>query len=269
MKKTPAELDELFKRVLDLNREIVGIKFLHDEAQYNEANALDIKGKIRYCVLVKSASLGHALKIRGENCSCQGASRTLGFIKPNKRYSSGLTYMDFQFYESMSISYKTVQEIESIQHCPIGIMAKPLYMYKESTPDVVIVVTKAYNAMRISQGYTYKFGLKKNFTFAGNQALCFESTTIPYKNSDMNISMLCAGTRHYASWNDEELCLGIYYNKFQDILDGVINTINTIEPNDKKNRIINKNGSDLVDGYRVTLNSAYYLGNKTESIYEK
>ncbi|MBE6058987.1 MAG: hypothetical protein E7215_02250 [Clostridium sulfidigenes] len=269
MKKSPMELNKLFKCILDLNREIVGIKFLHDELEYNKADAMDVSGKMRYCVLVKSASLGHGLKIKGANCSCQGASRTLGFIKPNERYSSGLTYMDFGFYEDMSISYKTVHDIDILEQSPIGVMAKPLDMYKDDIPDVVIIVTKTYNAMRISQGYTYKYGIKKDFKFSGNQALCFESTTVPYKNSDMNISILCAGTRHYAKWDEDELSLGISYNKFESIVDGVIHTINIIDPDDKKSLIISKNGSDVIDGYKITMNSAYYLNNRTKDIYSK
>lgn len=269
MNKTPIELNNLFKCILDLNREIVGIKFLHDESEYNKANALDISGKMRYCVLVKSASLGHPLKIKGENISCQGAGRTLGFIKQNERYCSGLTYMEFGFYEDMSTSYKTVHDIDILEQSPVGVMVKPLDSYKEDIPDVIIVVTKTYNAMRISQGYTYKYGLKKDFKFGGNQALCFESTTVPYRYSDMNISMLCAGTRHYAKWEEDELSIGIAYNKFESIVNGVIHTINTIEPNDKKEMIISRNGSDVIDGYKITMDSAYYLNTRTEEIYSK
>lgn len=259
MKKTPIQLNDLFKCTFELNREIVGVKFLHNESEYNNAKALDIPGKIRYCVMIKSASLGHAIKIRGINNSCKGSSRTFGFIRPDEEYSSGASYMGFEFYEDISISYKTVQEIDILDKSPIGVMAKPLNLYKDDIPDVVIIVTKTYNAMRISQGYTYKYGLKKDFKLNGNQALCFESTTVPYKYKDMNISMLCAGTRYYARWDEDELTVGIDYSKLEDIIDGVIHTINTIEPNGKKEKIISKNGSDVINGYKISMDSAYYL----------
>ena len=77
-------------------------------------------------------------------------------------------------------------------------------MYDEE-PDVVLVVTNSYNGMRIVQGYTHVFGYNTSFKIAGNQAICSECTAFPFESNDINVSLLCSGTRYKAKWGDEEI----------------------------------------------------------------
>ena len=41
------------------------------------------------------------------------------------------------------------------------------------------------------------------------QALCEECTTRPFESNEVNISMLCSGTRCVAQWQKDELRIGI------------------------------------------------------------
>lgn len=49
--------------------------------------------------------------------------------------------------------------------------------------------------------------------------------------------MLCGGTRNRAGWNDDEVGLGVPFNKFSGVIDGVYNTVNVMEPNRNKIKI--------------------------------
>ena len=74
-------------------------------------------------------------------------------------------------------------------------------------------ITNPYNAMRITQGYAYHNGHIKNVQFGGIQGICQECTTRPFENNEVNISMLCSGTRCVAQWQKDELAIGIPFNK--------------------------------------------------------
>ena len=121
-------------------------------------------------------------------------------------------------------------------HKPYGVMVKPVEEYEEE-PDVVLVVTNPYNGMRIMQAYTHVFGFNTAFKMAGNQAICSECTAFPFESNDINVSLLCSGTRFKAKWQDEEIAIGFPFNQFLPIVRGLYATLDPIEPNEKKAEI--------------------------------
>lgn len=74
----------------------------------------------------------------------------------------------------------------------------------------------------------------------GLQAMCSETTAYPYVSGNMNISMLCAGTRNLCKWKEEELAVGIPYLRLQGILTGLLKTVNPLERDEKKKLIQEK-----------------------------
>lgn len=254
---TPAAIDKLFTTVLDLKNEIIGVKFLNTEKEFQEEEASEVNQAVRYCVMVKSASSGHAIKVRSDQFRCNGSGTSFGYWKTDEEYLSGRKPFKTGLHESVDRSKDVVNSMYRLDGDNYGMVIKPLRLFKEM-PESILIVTNPYNAMRISQGYTYKFGLKKDFNIAGNQAVCYEATVVPLVEEDMNISMLCAGTRHAAGWDDNDLIVGISGQKVESILEGVIKTINTVEPDEKKKLIIEKNGSNKILDTTVTMESAYF-----------
>lgn len=256
-KMTPIVIDKLFTTVLDLKYEIIGIKFLNTEEEFQEEEAAEVNQAVRYCVMVKSASMGHAIKIRNNQFRCNGSGTSFGYWKTDEEYLSGRRPFKTGLHESVERSKDVVNNMYRLEGENYGMVIKPLRLFNDM-PDSILIVTNPYSAMRISQGYTYKYGLKKDFNIAGNQAVCYEATVVPLVEEDMNISMLCAGTRHAAGWDDTDLIVGISGQKVEAILEGIIKTINTVEPDDKKKLIIEKNGSNKILDTIVTLESAYF-----------
>jgi len=137
-------------------------------------------------------------------------------------------------------------------------MTKPLEEYKEA-PDVVIIITNSYNAMRIIQGYTYKYGTQVNFKLAGNQAVCSECTAYPFESNSINISMFCSGTRYLAGWSNEEIGIGLPYGKFIETADGVYLTVNGSEQNKNKERIKQKLKDKNLTDPGIFKDEAYFI----------
>lgn len=243
---------------LDFEREIVGIRFLFTEQEYAAAEANQAKGKIPYCVMVKAATLGYALKTTLETSGCAGGTRALGLEEASASFQSGCEYQSFGLYQDLAIAKNVVNNITFCQHKIFGVMAKPLKAYTEK-PDVVLIITNAQNAMRIIQGYTYKYGTQPNFKISGNQAICAESTAYPFESNSINVSMLCSGTRYLAGWGENELAIGLPYGKFLETADGVYLSINGSEQNHRKAVIREKLAAEGLEDPGIFDDDAYFI----------
>ncbi len=243
---------------LDIQRKIVGVKFLFTEEEFILADAKAVKTRIPYCVMVKLATNGSSYKCTLETSACGGGTRALGLESPKSDFESGCEYNSFGLYQDLAIAKNVVNNITFCKHKIYGIMVKPLDAYKEK-PDVVIIITNSYNTMRIIQGYTYKYGTHTGYKLAGNQAICSECTAYPFENNSINISMFCSGTRYLAGWEKDEIAIGLPYAKFLETADGVYMSINGSEQNEPKKRIIEKLNMNNVDNPGIYEDDAYFI----------
>lgn len=230
-----AEQNKDLDVLLELKRHVCGVRFL-DEKEYKEAKATELKYKLPYCVMVKSASAGHAIKARADNFGCKAAARALGFIKPQESFLSGEDGFAFGIYETKEVARSSSCNITLCEEAHYGIQIAPLQEF-DKAPDVVIIVTVPYNAMRLIQAHTFHYGNSNQFKMGGLQALCSESTAYPYMTGNMNVSMLCAGTRYISGWKEDEVAVSIPYCKLEAVIDGLWNTVNPLERDAKKHRI--------------------------------
>lgn len=253
-----SDVNRYLTALIDVNRHIVGVKFLRTKEDYEQDDARHLTGRSNYCVLVKAGMTGKPVKMQGSHIACIAGARTLGLAELPEDYYTGEDYYKYKLQDSVEKTADMLQDLDIIEEKSYGIAVKPIEMYEDEAPDVMLLVTNPYGAMRMSQAYSYHFGISKNFSMAGNQAVCFESTTYPYLNDDMNISMLCAGTRYYGGWDDNELMVGVSGKIIDDIVDGVINTVNTIEPDEKKEELIRRLEDNGLDSDFITMGTGYY-----------
>ena len=243
---------------LELNRKIVGVKFLFTEKDFEEADAKAAKAKLPYCVMVKLATHGYGLKATLATSGCGGGTRALGLEDTKPEFESGCEYNTFGLYQDLAIAKNVVNNITFCKHRIYGVMTKPLEAFNDK-PDVVIIITDSYNTMRIVQGYTYKYGTQTDFKLTGNQAVCSESTAYPFENNSINISMFCSGTRYLAGWGKSEIAIGLPYAKFIETADGVYNSINGTEQNEAKKIIKARLKHEKLEDPGIYDNDAYYI----------
>lgn len=233
---------------------------LEDEEFEDNNSSYYING-MPYCTAIKNASKGLNYKMDYYNSSCIAASRALGFIKPTKDSISGSRHMKLGVYKDLCVSRSVAKDMVYCEHECRGVEIKPLKDYIDYNPDIVIMVTSPYNAMRMVQSYAYNFGQLKNIKMAGMCAICQECTSYPYETNSMNISMLCSGTRCVGQWNEDELGIGFPYNYCNAIVEGLINTINPMENNKNKLKIMqNLSSNNLEHLIDIKLNNNYYKG---------
>jgi len=248
-----------FNSALRLERRIVGVKFLFTDDEFAKADARKITGKIPYCVMVKAAMSGNGTKAAAENFGCNGAAKALGVVEPDELSLSGRFYRSLGLYRDLATSKNVQANTVFCTHKAYGVMVKPVEEFDEE-PDVVLIVTNAYNGMRIVQGYTHIYGYNTSYRMSGNQAVCSECTAFPFEHNKINVSLLCAGTRFKAGWDDNELITGFPFNQFSSIVKGVIATLDLTEPNEKKAEIEKRFSEAALECPEINYNKNYYTG---------
>lgn len=240
---------------LSLDRKIVGIRFIFTEEEFSQCNAESLNSRVIYCRMVKNAIEGRSLKANVDNFGCFAGARALGIVELDHYYMSGHYYGKSGLYENQPTARIVTEEISKISHKAYGIEVRTLEDF-DQPPHTVIIFSNTLNAMRMVQGYSYKYGTNSSYKFIGNQAMCSELTACPYENNDINLSMLCKGVRNQG-FGDGEVGIGIPLTKFIQMVDGVCETITPVGSNIRKKEIamsFDKKGIANVD---IELNKSY------------
>lgn len=235
------ENNENIKLALDLELNPVGIKFIYTEEKYLNLKEEEIKGKMAYCQMVKRATRNHIFKMKYENNVCDGATTALGLEKSNKRIETGEEYYSYNLYETKAAARRMRSNIKSFSNYEnqetFGMLIGDLDKF-DLYPDLVIIITNPYQAMRLVQGYEYHSGIKPDINMGAMQALCSELTVVPMMTGSMNVSMFCPSTRMLCKWDDSQMGVAIPFEKYYKTIEGVFGTMATTDSKDKKLDII-------------------------------
>lgn len=245
---------------LNLERRMVGVKLIYDQAEYESFPCIEPKIPLYYCQAVHAAAAGNSVKLTKETSGCPGSSRALGFVSPADGYYIGESGERLGLYEDRNVSCRVANNLAICTRPLFGVAIRPLEEF-DTAPDVVLAFVNTREAMRIVQGYTCVYGLSDSFCMSGNQAICVECTTYPYLRQRINLSMFCGGTRHQAQWKDGEVAIGIPAAMFSGVVQGLEHTVNAIERNKRKAEIqqtLDKEG--LLD-FEIQFGHTYFLKN--------
>lgn len=245
--------------IIDINRKIVGVKLLATQEEYNSYNIKPLVKSLSYCVAVKSASLGHKVKLDYETSGCGGSSRVLGLVKPSSDYYNGTESFKLGLYKDRELARQCASEITILNRRVYGVVVQPIEYYNEaSVPDLVIIICNPREGMRIMQGYSFNFGITKNICMSGNQGICSEITAYPLINNTINVSFLCSGTRYLANWNQDEVAVGMPFAMFSEVIDGIYKTINSIEMDERKQQIEKNLNEARINNLAIEYGKTYY-----------
>lgn len=251
-------LAEKMKAMLDLERLPVGVKLVYSKEDYDRYEAKELMRPMNYCVAVRCAGYGYSIKITAETSRCMGSTTALGFQPPPETFYDGTEGCEMGLFQDPSIASATSNQFHILTEPLYGIIIKPLEKFEEEKPDVVIVVTNPLESMRMLQGYTCTYGLQPGICASGNQAVCVECTAFPMMEDTINLSLMCSGTRHHAGWKETDMAVGIPYSKFKGTVEGIRNTINGTEPDERKAVIVENLRRLNDDTDDITLGTAYF-----------
>lgn len=261
MERNYKESVKWLESYLDMDRKPVGIRILWTEEEFNEFNANIRPTRITYCNAVQEASKGATFKLTDDHMACGNGATALGFRKYPDKLIQGFGRKAKGIYNDVPTSRSVSYDMRFIQTTPYAVGIKPLeqWDYKED-PHVVIVVSQTYNIMRLIQGYGHFHGYAKGLKTCGLQALCHDLTTYPLITDDINISLLCPGTRQVANWTLNEIGIGIAFSKWYDSVEGVAKTTNPFERNPNKEEIKKRLDANGLDSSGIVMNENYDTG---------
>ena len=247
---------KLIEGYLNLDRKPVGVKFLFSREEFMSFKVDQRDRKVTYCNSIQLASKGSCMKLTQANQGCPNGACALNFKDVPEPMANGKARFSKGIYKDVDISKSISDEMLFMKEKPFGIAVMPLDAFEEA-PDVVIVISDPYNVMRLVQGHGYFNGYTNNLRTVGLQAVCQDLTTYPYNTQDINITLLCPGTRMVANWKDGEIGIGIPFAKWYEVVEGVKQTTNPFERNNKKESIEKRLKDRGLDTSEIVFNSNY------------
>ena len=212
---------------LHLAYEPVAVTFLFTTEDYDACPVQEVRAALPYCVMVKQAAVnGRAVKSRAEHHKCDDATTALALEPSTEKIESGQEYFSYGLYASTAAARRMRSGVKSLHREPVhttGIVVQPLRTCS-GTPDVVIQIVNPWQAMRFLQGSEYSNGIKPSIDMGAMQGMCSEVTVVPYLTGEMNVSVLCPSTRMLCKWSENDMAVGIPFERYAPIAEGVCAT---------------------------------------------
>ncbi|GAA6490676.1 hypothetical protein K280104A7_02400 [Candidatus Bariatricus faecipullorum] len=207
---------------LELERQIVGVRFLVYEKDFENSTAEAVKGKNRLCGYVNKANHGARIKVVLDNFSCTGGPNQTGMSQASESHISGQGMKHCGLYTDLGIGREICDSFSRIPQKIFALEIGPLSKMEEA--DVVIILGMAEQIMRIMEGYAFHYGVPKPLISAGNGAMCSDMTAKPFMRNDINLSVMCCGARTSTVSGHGELGVGMPSHMFRYVADGVLST---------------------------------------------
>lgn len=250
-------------KALGLTRQIVGVRFLVMQKEYDTCNAEE-KNQTTICDMVHIAGSGMKVKAKADSFFCMNATYAVGLNKVPEAVSSGREDYQSGRYESLAISRQISVNKQCIPHTIYGIEIAPIECL--GTADIAIAIGTAKDIMRIMQGYVKYYGLAKNMIAVANNGICNELIAKPFMNNDINVSLLSACARKNGKYKSAEMGIAMPIHMLENVLDGVLETVNLTENNKPKRELLERLEYPEELGFEIRMNYDYGI---QASEYEK
>lgn len=148
------EMDRRLNYLLELQRKVVGVSFLRSKEDFEAYDAPATKKLVPYCRAVQQATEGIGVKMSLENFGCPASAVALGLIENDEYSASGEKHAKMGVYKDIEVSKEIADDMVYCHEPSYGIAVEPIEAW-QSAPDVILIITTPFNAMRILQGNAY------------------------------------------------------------------------------------------------------------------
>lgn len=195
------------KERLGLEKSPVAIKFILREEDIPEGTK-KIEENIRHCEMVQKASQGETFYATAEEQMCKGGASAIGLMETPEKIKTGEFYQSLGRFSSLGSAKRTMESIPKIDPMMKAIIYAPLEDVKFD-PDVIVVISKPAQAMRLAQAMVYTRGGRVEASFSGIQSVCADAVAGPFVNNTANFTLGCSGSRQFAGIKEDEVIVGM------------------------------------------------------------
>jgi uncharacterized protein (DUF169 family) len=208
------EKSKILKESLMLFSEPVGVKFYKQIPTIS----IDYAEDHRFCQLIMRARKGESLMLTPEHITCPAAAAALGFKPLPEKLKDGSMLQGYGIFEKQESAMKVMEEMPRFEQGKYkAVVAKPLSDWEE-LPDVIIIEDEVEKLMWLALAYLNDKGGRLNFSTSILQAMCVDSTIIPFVTNDINMSFGCYGCRDATDAKSGEAILGFPGNKLDMVI---------------------------------------------------
>ena len=195
------------KEILGLSKSPVSIKFVLREEDIPKGIE-KINENIRHCEMVQRAAQGETFNATSEEQMCKGGAAAIGLMEAPEKIKTGEFYQSLGRFSSLGSAKRTMEEIPKIDPMMKAIIYAPLEDIKFD-PDVIVIICKPAQAMKLSQAMVYTRGGRLEVSFSGIQSVCADAVAGPFTKNTPNITLGCSGSRQFAGIGEEEVIVGM------------------------------------------------------------
>ena len=177
--------------------------------------------KLRHCQSIMAARRGHSFLMTPHCHACPDGTHILGMTDIPPKLASGELYLRFGKLDSIEAARQMVKERPCLAGRSIGATLVAPLKDAVHTPDVIIVVANPEQMMWLCMGASYYSGQRLDFKVSGYNALCVETTVIPFTTGKINISLGCYGCRGASDISDDLMFMGIPLAEMPRVIQGL------------------------------------------------
>ena len=212
------EQSTIIKSAVGLHSEPVGVKFYKTIPN----NGLKEVDDHRFCQVIMRARKGEELLLTKEGITCPAAASALGFKPLNKNLLDGSMLQGYGIFKKAEAAINVMNQMPRLEQGEyVAVAAKPLSTWEE-TPDVVVIEDEVEKLMWIALAYLNKEGGRLDFSTSILQAMCVDSTVIPFKSGKINMSFGCYGCRDATDAQSGEAIIGIPTEKLGMVVENLL-----------------------------------------------
>lgn len=197
------KISSIFYSTLTLRWQPFAVKLVTKEEDYPKLPLP--RYNLRYCQALSVARRGKSFLMTAEKFACPDGANILGLAELPEKLKSGDIYLKFRKLPSLEVAKKLVEErpqfplnyYKGIAFAPLG--------KNDFTPDLLIMSVVPEQAMWLCCASAFHTGERFNFSTNGFNAACVDTTVIPIKNNNINMSFACYGCRSSTDISDNEM----------------------------------------------------------------
>ena len=215
--KSLKEQAKIIKNAVGLHSEPVGVKFYKTMPK----NGLKEVDDHRFCQLIMRARNGEELILSKDGITCPAAA-ALGFKPLPKNLQDGSMLQGHGIIKKAEAAINVMKQMPRLEHGEyIAVAAKPLSTWEEA-PDVVVIEDEVEKLMWIALAYLNEEGGRLDFSTSILQAMCVDSTVLPFKSGKINMSFGCYGCRDATDAQSGEAIIGIPSEKLDMVVENLL-----------------------------------------------
>ncbi|NLN71699.1 MAG: DUF169 domain-containing protein [Thermoplasmatales archaeon] len=212
IKKVNSGYAEKFRSVLILRHDPIAVKLIRKGEEIPDGIKRP-EGQRSHCQFISDAMAGACTLVLPEDLSCNVGTSSLGMIPTPEKIANGEYHFNLGLHESKDAAKKMIDTRTDLPPgSVIGEIVCPLNK-ADFVPDVVVFTDTPERIYWIAALETAETGGRMNYVTAPFQCMCEDSVVVPVVSGKPNISMGCYGTRRRTSVKQDEMMIGVPYDR--------------------------------------------------------